>query len=187
MHALVRLDDKADADKRRAARRWRSDASRDRSGRVELEGTSPAPRQNPLEFSPEDELVATMKLAVGTVSHAGFEVVVEALPPVTADGRIAQPAGGLFDAAFAHGASELARRGELSEPVSSAFGVHVILLLERIPGHLVPEEERRALVHDEVIAARAQTAERKLLEALRPAVSIDRSADGLLAKIAVEP
>jgi hypothetical protein len=48
-------------------------------------------------------------------------------------------------------------------------------------------EERRSLVHDEVIFARAQTAERKLLDGLRPAVSIDRSVDGLLAKIAVEP
>jgi peptidyl-prolyl cis-trans isomerase C len=75
----------------------------------------------------------------------------------------------------------------MSPPIVSGSGVHVILLLEKIPGNIMPAEERRALFREEVAAGRAQAAQRKLLETLRASAGVDRSVDGLLAQVAVEP
>ena len=74
----------------------------------------------------------------------------------------------------------------LKGPTQTPFGVHVIMLLERLPGHVVPAEERRTLLREEVVAGRATVLRDGLLERLRAGLEIDRSADALLALVSVE-
>ena len=114
-------------------------------------------------------------------------MTVEALPPVSATGRVIAEEGGTFDPHFSRAAAQLAHRGDVSPPTVSTFGVHVLMLLEKIPGHIVPAEERRALLRDEAIAGRAGAAQRALLGGSRASVAVDPSADALLAEVAVEP
>ncbi|KYF86285.1 hypothetical protein BE18_01445 [Sorangium cellulosum] len=117
----------------------------------------------------------------------GLEVVAEALPPVTAAGRVLSPAPQHFDVEFSRAAAALNARGDLSAPVASSFGVHVIMLLERIPAQVVPVEERRGLVRDEVVTDRARAAQAKLLEVLRREPKIVGGVDALLELVRIEP
>jgi hypothetical protein len=126
----------------------------------------------------------------------GFEVRAEALPFVTADGRIfartdqglaARPGG--FDPAFAKGAHAVAEVGKLSPLVQSTFGYHFILLEERMPGVSTPRAELAALLEPEVLARRASQRRRTLLEQLRTQVpvAVERAADDLTAKVQLGP
>ena len=84
--------------------------------------TTPLPeRKTPLPApdEPEDPTVAPLKLAVGTVSHGGFEVVVEGLPPVAADGRVLVPGGNGTLTPISRAAAALAQRGEFRAHPSS--------------------------------------------------------------------
>ena len=142
---------------------------------------------------PEDPMVARFKDAATAAFErvkaqvgADIELVAEGLPPVTAEGRVVTPQSGGFDETFARVAAALRARGDLSVPTETPFGVHVILLLERLPAHVVPAEERRALLREEVISARATRLREQLLERLRAGMEIDRSADALLALVSVE-
>jgi hypothetical protein len=62
----------------------------------------------------------------------------------------------------------------------------VILLLERIAGHTVPREERRAMVREEVMSTRARAEKDKLLSSLRSSVRVRPDADAALALVPVE-
>lgn len=127
------------------------------------------------------------------VPHEGVEVRAESLPAVTRDGRVyyaenapADAANQRFDAAFAEAASKLSL-GQISEPVKSPFGYHVIWCEARIPGKTLPLEERRALLADEVIKGRAEREKRELLTRLSSAapILITRSIDELTASVRI--
>jgi peptidyl-prolyl cis-trans isomerase C len=124
-----------------------------------------------------------------------FKVKAERLSPVTPDGRIwdfGAPPGTHFptiDLDYARAASALARPGDQSPIVKSAFGYHVILLEERLPEARPSLEERRALLRDEILSRRGK----KLLEGtvarLRQGTPVEvvRAADSLTALVSLTP
>jgi hypothetical protein len=71
--------------------------------------------------------------------------------------------------------------------VKTAFGYHVILLVERFPEHRVSLEERRSLLAPEVRTRRAQTELKSLVSELRSRATIEvsRSADDLTSRVPV--
>lgn len=117
---------------------------------------------------------------------------VESLPAVAADGRTLpdreHPEVGSFDADFARSANALQNPGDTSAPARSAYGFHVIRLVERVPELRVPLEERRKHLADEALSERARSEldaiVRRTSEA-HPAV-ISRAVDELTA-FATEP
>lgn len=127
------------------------------------------------------------------VPHDGVEVRAERLPPVTGDGRVydpSKPSGDSeqgFDSDFAKAAAALAV-GQISVPTKTRFGYHVILCEARVPELRVPLEERRRLLHDEVIKGRAERAKQELLAGLATAapVQITRAVDDLTARAQVK-
>ena len=131
-----------------------------------------------------------------TVATDGFDVRVEALPPITADGRAFErkdqswlPYPSTFDAAFARAANRLNEPGQLSPVVKSEFGYHVIRLVERIAGATLPKAELLTALEPEVRTRRAARARVELLEKLRPAsgIQIDRAVDELTARVQASP
>jgi hypothetical protein len=134
---------------------------------------------------PEDPVIAAFRKAATGVPAEGLEVRVEALPPVVADGRTLSSDDMHLEDRFARAAVALTRRGDVSPVIETSFGAHVLLLLERIPGHSVPREERRAAVRKEVVNGRATLGKEQLMAKLRGHASIDRSVDALLSLVPV--
>jgi parvulin-like peptidyl-prolyl isomerase len=139
----------------------------------------------------DEELI---RLAKDFKPEDGFEVRAEQLPFVTSDGRIFQradagfkPRSGSFDTDFARGANALQRPGDLSGPVKSGFGYHIIRLDERAPSAIVPAAELVERLAPEVRARRAGRARRELLDKLRPAaaVQLERAVDDLVGRVPV--
>lgn len=187
IHVVVRVDPAADDATKKRADALAGVILQAVQPAAEAARGAPAPVAAPGAAPPPDPAVEAFTKAAGAVPRDGLEVTIEPLPPLAADGRVLEPGSGAFDPTFALAAGSLARRGDLSPPVRTPFGVHVILLLERIPGVTLPIEERRRAVTADVISARARGAQTKLLEELRRGVAVDRSADALLALVAIEP
>jgi hypothetical protein len=131
--------------------------------------------------------------AARAVPHEGVEVRVERLPAVTPDGRTYYPEGAPpeasdqhFDPAFATAANAL-QVGQISEPVKSRFGYHVILCEARLPELRVPIAERRVRLNDQLQKQRAEAAKQALLRQLTAGstVQIARAADDLTARVQV--
>jgi hypothetical protein len=127
------------------------------------------------------------------VPHDGLQMRAERLPAVTADGRVYDPdkpsanSEQSFDLAFAKVAIRL-EAGQISEPTKTRFGYHVILCEARLPEQRIPLEERRKILHDEVIKARAERAKQELLARLSAAqpIPIARAADDLTSRVQVK-
>jgi hypothetical protein len=187
VHAVVRLDRSAPDAKREAAR---AVAEALRAALLPLrdrlsELTPPtAPDNGP---APSDPLADAFVKRASEMPHEGFELVPQPLDPVTADGRTLTPKPGTFDVDFARAAASLHERGELSPIVQSAFGLHVLMLLERIPEQRLSEPERRAKLRDEIIATRARAAVDRVLVPARARVTRANDADALLTQIAIAP
>lgn len=106
------------------------------------------------------------------VPKGALSVTVESLPPVTEDGRAvdparpppAGPAVQHFDHSFAAAVHRLQHVGEISPVVRTPFGYHVIYLTEVIAPHQPTLDERRALLHDEIMKARAKALSTALLD-----------------------
>lgn len=187
VHAVVRLDDKADAAKRAAAAEVAAAIHRALEPVSAVAARTPGPERAAPRARVEDAAVAPFKLAVGSVPHQGFEVITEELPPVAADARVLSPDGSHFDPDFARAAAALDQRGQLSLPVVSAFGVHVLMLLEKTPERVLSKDERRALLTPEIMSRRARQLEQALLGPARDSAEVDLSADALLALVPIEP
>jgi peptidyl-prolyl cis-trans isomerase C len=119
---------------------------------------------------------ATAFLAAARAVEAGrFSVKAESLPPVTPDGRAVDPAAPPpagpavqhFDHDFTAAAQRLTRPGEQSPVVRSAFGYHVLYLVKAIEPRQPSLDERRALLHDEIMSQRATALAAALLEQQR--------------------
>ncbi len=129
--------------------------------------------------------------AARSVRHDGVDVRIERLAPFVPDGRVADASGATMDLDFTRAAFELASaepppptpRG----PVRSAFGWHVIRVVERVPARRLSLDDRRALLGDEALTRRTRAALDGLLTALRSthAVDVAPDADTLMAGIPV--
>jgi hypothetical protein len=110
--------------------------------------------------------------AARAVPAGNFTVRVEALPPLALDGRAVDPAKpppagpGVqqFDLDFAAAAQRLERPGQQSPVVRSKFGYHVIYLVASIEPKRPALDERRALLHDEIMSQRAHALSAALLQ-----------------------
>ena len=120
-----------------------------------------------------------------------LEVVVEALKPVSADGRVVDvehPAESqTFVAPFARAASHLTHPGQKSGVVSTEFGFHTMMLLERTAPQVVSLDERRRLLQAEIFRERARRLKKELVQRIHASVatSVTRSADALLSTVEV--
>lgn len=127
----------------------------------------------------------------------GFEIRAEALPFVTADGRVfvrgdnnafvAQRTA--FDLDFAKAANALTEPGQLSATTKTAFGFHLIRLDERVPGVSAPAADLPSLLSPEVFTRRAAKARKDLLDRLKASspVQVERAADELTSRVQVTP
>lgn len=130
--------------------------------------------------------------AEALADRGGLEMTVETLKPVTADGRIADPNHPTkeietYVPAFAQAASRLTEPGQKSAIVTTEFGFHVLMLLDRTPPKTVPFDERKRLLRAEIVTGRAAKRKAELLARLAAATpsSIERSAESLLATVGV--
>lgn len=124
---------------------------------------------------------------VATVPHPNARVVVERLPPFSADGVMA--AGGSLDPTFVAAAFVLHAPNEMSPVVETSFGWHVIMLIER---H-VPEgdalKQRRADLAVAVTTLRERMGKRRIVGAQEEheRVEIEGPAAALMATVQTEP
>ena len=182
VHAVVRYAEKDDA-----ARKKKGADLADAIRRAVL-ATRADPNAPPVttDAGVVDPLVTAFRTAAESVPADGLEVAVEELPPIAADSRVVAREGGHMVPEFANGAAALAARGDVSIPVVTNFGSHVLLLLERLPPVSVPADERRRQVREEVILSRQRIAEKALLEKLRASVQLDSAVDSILGSVPVE-
>ena len=187
VHAVVRLSADADEATRDKAKAL-ADAIRTAvlSSREVAQRTEPPSASGTQQPPPDPAAEAFISAAKG-VPADGLEVVAQVLPAVTAAGRALTSEPQQMDLAFSRAAASLVARGDLSAPVTSPFGVHLIMLLERIPAQVVPVEERRGLVRHEVVTDRARAAQSRLLEAARREAEIAGAVDALLELVRIEP
>jgi len=124
--------------------------------------------------------LAEQKAAAGT---GKLEVKAETLAPVSAEGLLR--GGTTFDTDFVRGLFALGTPGETTGVVESAFGFHVIRLVEVQPEHRVSFDERRRLFSGEVHARRTRTKVDAILATLRSSreVSISPAAPAILDSV----
>ncbi len=130
---------------------------------------------------------AQFQKAARGVAAGKFSVKVESLPPVALDGRAVDPASPPpvgasvqhFDPDFAAAAQRLTVPAEQSPVVRSAYGYHVIFLISVIEPKQPGLDERRALLHAEIMTQRAQALSSALLEQQRREIAPEQARSAL--------
>jgi hypothetical protein len=140
---------------------------------------------------------AEFQNAAQAVPAGNYTVKVEALPPVTRDGRAIDPERpppvgapeAHFSAEFAEAALALDHVGELSPVVRSPFGYHVMRADRIIEPRQPSLRERMQLLAPEVLQRRALASQAQLLERQRQESRPEqsRSARQAMARVAVLP
>jgi hypothetical protein len=138
--------------------------------------------------------VDEFKRRAAEVPADGASAKVEDLEAVTRDGRVvrlgAKPTAPAshYDVDFAQAAAALEVVGQTSPVVKSAFGYHVLRLVEVLPELRVEEAVRLRLARRDVLDERAGRSLTELLAAARSstAVEIERSADEATGRVRVE-
>ncbi|MCL2823643.1 MAG: hypothetical protein FWD57_06600 [Polyangiaceae bacterium] len=130
------------------------------------------------------------KKAAEAVDGDGLKVVVQDLPPVTSDGRVADlanrpPVGAVvptFDLSFARAVFELGEVGDKKGGVRSQFGIHVVMLVSVQESRVVDGETRLGMLSAEIRAARMRGSLDGLLSTLvtRTPPKVERSVDAML-------
>jgi hypothetical protein len=126
----------------------------------------------------DDEFEARAK----QVLHGGAQVTIERVPEFDVAGRTND--GAEIDARFVAAALELRGRGDTSDIVETAFGWHVIRLMDRVPPDPELLARRRVELADAVLDVRARMALANALRAvrLRVPVEVDPAAKKLMAE-----
>lgn len=139
----------------------------------------------------------TFKKKAEGVDAGGMKVVVQDLPPVVEDGRVAdldnRPPPGASAQTFAEeyvkvvfGIEEV---GGMTKPFRSPFGTHVAMLVSIQSALRLPLEQRRKMLAEEIRTGRVK----KELDALKKTLSektppsVERNANSLLQLISQEP
>ena len=130
-----------------------------------------------------------------TVPAGDLTVTVQSLPPVGLDGRTYDPSApprpgappGQFDTDYAAAAHAIENVGDLSPIVETIFGLHVIVLTERIEARATSVEKRRKDFRSEILRLRSETDLKKTLATAREASppSFDRAWNGYLDMVDV--
>ncbi len=120
------------------------------------------------------------------VPHPGLEVTIERVPEFDAAGQSAD--GAQIDPTFVAAAFDLRTPGQLSEPVETPFGWHVIRLIERIAPNPESVERRK---HDLEAAVQTMRVRARLTDLLRAErrrvpVEIAAGAPALMTQAAAE-
>lgn len=193
VHAVVRLSPDASADeveRATALARKIQEAVAD-SAKLARETVAPdnTPRRG-LKAPPDPARDRFLQLA-STVPSGALKVSVEPLDLLGKDGftlnldRRVQ-----YDPAFVEGIFKLPSRGALSEPFRSSFGLHVVLLLDRVPGNELSLEQRRQHFESEVMHRRTTAKVDALLGQLRASTPVEQDAptvEGLLEQVKLGP
>lgn len=122
------------------------------------------------------------------VEHEGFQLSADALPPFGADGYLQRPGPPLMlDQRFVKGAFALKARGDLSDPVRSDSGWHVILMLGKTAGYQAPRAELLERFGEIVIEERARNALAEIVTRGRKEhdTAIERNTDELTEQVKV--
>ncbi|MFO0550814.1 MAG: hypothetical protein U0271_20640 [Polyangiaceae bacterium] len=139
----------------------------------------------PLPLDPAADLFVHSAQAV---EHGSLEVVAEQLWPLGTDGKTVRPESREpYDPAFVNGVMTLRQRGDLTAPFDSSFGVHIVMLLDRLPGVSLTLSERRERFTPDMVVVRTRRRLDALLDAIpeQKSVSIERSVDALLTQVQV--
>ncbi len=125
----------------------------------------------------------------GAVPRDGIELRVESLPPVTATGEAVTVPPQQLDLTFALAANQIPAIGGVSPVVHSAFGYHVIYLVNRIPAAHPTDEELRRIAGEEIITKRHAMELATLLGQLhqKTHVSMERSLEDTMALLGPAP
>lgn len=175
------------------AQRWWQ-LARPRMARV-IHAVVSSARENPAAEAVARQIAAAVasatdaksfRRAAEAVAVEGFSVKVEELPPVAPDGRSIDPeqppprgpGERRFDRDFARAAAELNDVGAKSGVVHTKFGYHVLQLTGSIPQLTPSLEERRAMLHEEIMLGRGRALEQQVLDRQRAALApaLERSA-----------
>jgi peptidyl-prolyl cis-trans isomerase C len=139
-----------------------------------------------------DAITAAFDDAANSVDKQGYKLEIEPLPPIAKDGATVfldhrDPLQGPFDPEFVKGATALAERGDISDPVRSQFGWHVILLLDRVPEQMVKLDPLKVMFADDVYDARAKNARVAFVDGLRKTTppEIPQNVDATLALLRI--
>lgn len=129
-----------------------------------------------LRSVPDPAAVAAERYAHDATDEGSpYEVLVEAIPPTAADGA--------FDDTYLAALFALDPSSPVSEPVTTSFGVHVIVLGEIVPPWSTPEGEVETIIRRQLVAearADALVALEDRLWAEGPPVLDERAIDALL-------
>jgi hypothetical protein len=166
---------------RELAARWR-EASREVT-RSAVPNYTPRPGLT-LQRLPRDPTYASLESTAREVGGTG--VTFEQLAPFDRSGNVVVDEPGFsLQPTFTAAAFTLVRRGDVADSVRTPFGIHVILLLDRITGRELSDDELRRSFSEAIFGMRARTVLERTLKDLRATVPIelDTAVDEALGRV----